>query len=543
VSSADLWHPLRGLGPEASVEVDRALGSRPIAEVEALLDVIERRGDRGATASLLAARFSLAQRAGEGGPRVDALAAQAAAAFRAAGDERAASFLEVERAAVLAADKTALDGAARLLDALVVPTSDPALAAAILRVRGAVQRSRADLRGSLLHLERARELAEASGNVREIIRAQNTLGTSYAALGVAALARDALERARELAELEGHRQSASIAAGQLAVLALDAGRPSLAIRHLELQRSLCERLGDAHGLARSLSLLVEANYEAHDVARARAYAEQSRDLYARSPWPWARLQAVMATIYEAEGALAAGDDARAQELLRSCDPERHSDAPALRVARARGSFVQVWALLRGAPLRGDRALENALGAAFASLRHSPRPTWVERLLLLGVEVAQAHGRPDLVPALAVRAASLIELRGAASSGALTMLRQLAPEEAVSRAMILGRDLVLRARLALAPLGPFEAALVEIETDGDPASVDRALACFSPAGEPADGLLATVDGNLRVRLAIPPTSFSPATLEAARAAAGVRAVSHEGSRVQVDVPGGPSLRPA
>jgi hypothetical protein len=167
---------------------------------------------------------------------------------------------------------------------------------------------------------------------------------------------------------------------------------------------------------------------------------------------------------------------------------------------------------------------------------------VERLLLLGVEAARAHARPDLVPALAVRAASLVELRGAASSGALTMLRQLAPEEAVSRAMILGRDLVLRARLALGPLGPFEAELIRIETDGDPASVDRALACFSPAGEPADGLLATVDGHLHIRVAVPPAMFSPASLEAARTAAGVRGVTHQLTRVQVDSSGGPGLRP-
>ncbi|RYE94897.1 MAG: hypothetical protein EOO75_00735 [Myxococcales bacterium] len=338
----------------------------------------------------------------------------------------------------------------------------------------------------------------------------NTLGTSYAALGVASLARDALEQARELAEVTGQRQSAAIASGQLGVLALDGGRPALAVRHLALQLGTAGRLGDEAGQARALSLLVEAYGLSHDLARAASSAAACRELYARSPSPWTRLQAALASLYEAELVLAGGDERSAVELLRSCQAEREGEAASLRVVRARGALVLLGALGSageplvaelGASLPGPHVpLEDALATVLSRLLRSPRPTWVERALGLALATARLRGRPDLVEPLGLRAASLMELRAAASSGSLLHLRALAPGAAVARAMTLGRELVLRARRALAPLGAFEAELIEAR--GDEAALDRALGAFddpSRPGELPDALQASVEGD-RLRLA-------------------------------------------
>jgi hypothetical protein len=562
VRGGDFWAPLGPLGPEAARRIERAVGALPEDEALAVIERAERGesfleeavnpdserseapGPLARRAALLAARFALRARGGHGD--ADAIGQQAAEAFSLAGDERARAFVDVERATLLASDKTRLPEAQALAAALPLPEADPALSAAVHRARGAISRARADLRGSLLDLERARALAEASGSAREIVRAGNTLGTSYAALGVAALAREALERARELAELLGHRQSAAIASGQLAVLAMDAGRPLLAARHLEAQRSICDRLGDTHGLARSLSLLVEAFAAAHEPARARAAADEVRALYARSPAAWTRLQAVMATIYEAEDALSSGDLPRASELLASCSEELRSDAPSLRVARARSAFVLLWQALRSLPpltppaggLAPTTPVEEQIEHALAQLRRSPRPTWVERALLLSVDVARSRGRDDLVAPLALRAASLLELRGSAAAAALTTLRELAPDAAVARAMALGRDLVLRARLALAPLRPFRAELVTIEVGGEPGLIDRAVLGFEPAEAAARlddasvGLLVYLDGARRALVAAPDDATAARGASYASAVPGVISVRRERAMVEL-----------
>lgn len=531
--SADLWAPFAPLGEEGGARLERALGGSPVAEVEGLLVALGEGAGEGARAALLAGRFSLSQRSGGSTAEGEARGREAQGAFERLGDGRAAAFLQVERAAGLLADKALLPEAGRLLDAIAVDPGDRTLGAAVARVQGAVARARADLRGSLLHLERARGLAEDSGHPREIIRTFNTLGTSYAALGVASLAREALERARELAELAGQRQSAAIAAGQLAVLALDAERPQLSVRHLELQRVVCERLGDLHGQARALSLLVEAHNAAHELARARDAAEQCRSLHARAPGVWTRMQAALATLYEAEGALAGGDEVRAAELLRSCEEERNSEAPTFRVARARGALSMLWVRLRDD--RSPDSLDAAVDDAFSRLSRSPRPTWVERALSLAIEAARRSGRPDLISPLAVRSASLVELRAAAASGALVSLRELAPAAAVARAMATGRQLVLEARLALGPLAPFEAEFLKITTDDDPASIDAALAAFeAPArpGELPDGLLASAAGPACLHLALTDRPLAARAAEQLAALPGVRSVQRSFTRVHV-----------
>lgn len=507
-SSADLWPPLAPLGLERGDRLERAIGGASTPEVDELLGLLARDASPAEAAAVAAGRFALAQRSGR---LADAEGEEAERAFVSVGDPRAAAFVAVERAAGRLSDRSQLVRIDQQLDAIEVAPGDLALRAAVDRGRGATARARADLRGSLLLLERGREAAEQSGAPREILRNLNTLGTSYAALGVASLARDALERARELAELAGQRQSAAIAAGQLGVLALDAGRPDMAVRHLTLQLRTAERLDDEAGQARALSLLVEAHGLAHDLARAGSSASACRALYTRSPSPWTRLQASLATLYEAELVLAGGDERQAAELLRSCRDERDSEVPALRVIRARGSLVLLTALASpgaelsavfGPSLPGrDRPLDESLAVVLARLLRSPRPTWVERALGTAIEAARRHGRGDLIAPLGLRAAALTELRAAASSGALPVLRERAPAAAVARAMSLGRELVLRARRALAPLGPYEAEHIELR--GDDATLDRALGFFDdPArpGELADAVQASLDGD-RLRLAV------------------------------------------
>jgi hypothetical protein len=503
VREAELWPPLAPLGA-AAAPLERALGGAPVHQVEAL---IPQPADARAAAAVAAARFALALRIGDRAAEIDALGMAAQRAFLAAEAPREAAFVQVERAAALLSDKTRLPEAAHLLDTLPSSADDRALDAAAARVRGAIARARADLRGSLLHLERARELAEASGHPREILRTLNTLGTSYAALGVASLAREALERARELAELAGQRQSAAIAAGQLATLALDAGNPALAARHLQLQRSVSEQLGDLHGQARALSLLVEAHGEAHQLALAALAASEARALHAAAPSPWTRLQAALASLYEAELALAGGDLERAAELLASCHEERTSDAPPFRILRARSSLALLWQALRDPP---PLPLDAFLSSALAPLMGSPRPMWVEKAMKLSLELAKQAGRTELIPLLAQRLGSLIELRAAASSGALVVLRASAPEAAIGRAMALGRELILRARLALGPIGEFHTSWVEVEV-AEEGAIDAALAAFEAPGRPGElppGLLAWTDGYRQLRVAAAPEQVAP-----------------------------------
>jgi tetratricopeptide (TPR) repeat protein len=493
VARVDPWSPLSSLGPVSAAAVDRALSSGTVDEVVALLTPLA------PSPGLAVAKFLLLQRRGDDPVGADAAARAAIDAL----SGRDALLVTVEHASVLAASKARLGDARAIARSLPTPADDPALSAAVLRVRGAIARADGDLGASLLALESARTLARDAADVREIIRAENTLGASYAALGVAALARDALESALELAEITGQKQSAAIARGQLAVLSLDADDARLAARNLEAQRAIATRLGDVHGLARSLSLLVEAYAACHEPGLARDAAEQSRALYGRAPTAWTRLSAVLATIYQAEAALAAGDAPSADELLATTTAERASDDPALRVAHARDAFVR---LLSAPPTIADP--DAFLTSSLAPLRRSPRPTWVLRALLLALRLASSRGW-NVTP-LALRAAAVLEARGAASSRALLTLRAEAPDAAVRRAMALGRDLVFEARLALGPLSPFEAHVLQI--DGH--DIDAVL---SALGDPPDDLLVSFAGSRVTRLV---------SADAARlaAVAGGRAVS-------------------
>ncbi len=532
VSRGGPWPPLRGLGAEAA-EVDLALASETVAEARARLDALGRRAAPGGAANaLLAARAALAIRSADDPERAEALALEAREAFRAAGQGAEAAWVDVERVALIGARRERAAEAEALAASLPLPEGDPALAAATLRARGALARARADLGASLPLLERARELAREAGDVRESVRALNTLGTSYASLGVADAAREALEEARELAEASRQLQSAALASGQLAVLALDEGRPRVALRHLEAQRVWSERLGDVHGLARALALSAEAQGEAREPEAARRSAEASRSLYAAHPTPWTRLQAVMATLVEAEQALASGDDERAEALLASCERERQSDEPAWRLARARGAFAELWLALRDG---GDPAARVA--AAFASLERSPRPAWVEKAAALASRVAARHRAPDLAAALALRSVWVGASRRVAMAPGLGALRARFPALALGRAMACGRDLVVRSRLALGPLAPFEAHAVVAGGEGP--GLEAVFRVFTEtAGGPGPARAwVAFEGGAGAALA---TLDAERAREAAASLAGVAGVAFVGSaRGEVAVVASPS----
>lgn len=459
-----VWAPLVGLAHAAATAEDM-LDSANLAELDALLSQLEPSASRDALV------FAVEARRGADPASVDELGRRAVAALRDSGDARAAALLDVERLAVAFGARLDVDASA---SALSFDASDPELGAATLRLHGSIARGRADLGASLAHLEASRRLAESTGSARELVRTKNTLGTSYASLGLTSLARLELEEARELAEVAGMRQSSAVASGQLAVLAMDVGRPREAVRHLFAQLDVARSLSDTHAAARAHALLVEALSACHEPSEAREHADAARALYEASPTPWTALQAKMATAYEAEAAYLSGDRGRGDLALASLGP---SQATEDRLVRARRTLVRLAA----------RATGDAEGLAddLAPLRASPRPVWVERALFRATEIAKAAGDPSLVTTLAVRAACVLEARSAAGATSLIALRRLAEADAIARAMAIGRDLVLVARLALAPLEPFRAHVLFVT--GDTPLVDAAT--VMTGAHPEDLLIA------------------------------------------------------
>ncbi|MFO0660195.1 MAG: hypothetical protein U0165_10235 [Polyangiaceae bacterium] len=528
------WAPLRLLAVPDLDALERALGERPREEVETLIGAIETRATSEVErAALSAARLAVVLRSGDSGDAIEEIAKTTREKLEQAQQLREATFVEVERIALIGARRERLAEAGELAERLPATSEDPELAAAVLRLRGSLARARADLRGSLLTLEQARVFAESSGSIRELIRTYNTLGTSYAALGIGELARQWLEKARELALLVGQRQSAAIASGQLAVLAMDEHQPARAARHLEAQRAACQALDDTAGFARALSLLVEAYAAAHDPERSAACAEQSRALYTSAPSAWTHLQAVLATMYEAEQSLLAHDEGRASVLLASCETERTSAHPGHRVVRAREAFV---VLAKAALHPGPESLAE-IDRALVHLRRSPRPAWVERALTRASRLAIDAGEREVGVMLALRAAMVREARGAAGAGALGLLANVSAEVVVPRAMALARDLVQRARLALAPLSVFDAHVIEIETDGTPGALDAAIASFTRPdfpGEPPDDLAVAIEGLSRATVATTFDEVAASAHERLRQIAGVRRAERSQRKIKVIV---------
>lgn len=444
---APRWAPLALLDADAS-EVERALGSESIAEVEARLERLAQAPPDTPRRALgvRCARLALTLRGGaivDGAP-LDDLRRD----LQRAGETLFADFILVEQAALLPARV----GLARLADlSPEALEASPALAAAALRLEGSFARATGDLRASLALLQRSVHVARRAGELRELVRSQNTLGTSLASLGLTGPARAVLLPALELASVLGERQSIAIAEGQLAVLALDEGDGPRAVRALGRQAQIARELGDVHGQARALSLLVEAHGLRSNLDDAKTCADEARALHRREGLAWTARQAVFATLYEAEIAFAHGRHARGDQLL--ADARGAEEAPAGPL-RARLALV---ALVRAAAT--NEALSADAIAAFASeLRLSPRPSWVERALSIAAKLASD---PRHRHALALRAAMLAEARAACGVPS-TLLAATDESLALDRVMARARDLVGLARLTLAPLDAWEARLTYIE---------------------------------------------------------------------------------
>lgn len=459
------WSPHAGLGPLVAGFED-ALSAGRFDDAEARLS------GAAETSGLLAARYSLAAARGAAPAQVEPLADAAVAALRAEGHGEAATLVLADAAAVLASGR----GGTRRADALVVdPGASPRVRAAVLRAKGVAARVGADLGTAIHALEASLSAADESGDVREVLRSKNALGTAYASLGVTVVARLLLVEARELAEVSGEAQSLAIAHGQLAVLEMDAGRHDRAVAHLAVSLDLSRRAGDVHGEARALALLAEARAVRGDVAGARAAAHSAREVHRVAPTPWTRLSAVLATLSEVEDARLAGDEIHAAALLADLGPDLEGDDDAHRVVRAKLAFTVL----------ADPALPD--GERFARARvllaRSPRPVWVERALSFAAGRAGGPTRRRLLE----RVALVMDARALAASPSLVRLRAADPELARDRARVLGRSLLLAARTALLPTGAYDAFAGEV------ADLDRGLStAFGPI---PDDLVVSRDGRL------------------------------------------------
>lgn len=480
----DCWPPLLALG-EHALDVSRALAKDPVVEVEARLTALEAEADPRLSVGLSSARYALALRVGLPTAKQDPDAIRCA--FLAAGDPVAACFVLVEQALALGP----VAGSALLRDiAPSVLGRSLLLAAAVARAEGSLARSSGDLRASLAFLGRSVDLAEASGSARELVRSRNTLGTTYASLGLATSARGELVPALELASAIGEAQSAAVAEGQLAALALEEGNASRAVRSLSRQAATARHLGDVHALARALSLQVEAHGALSNLEEVKTCADEARSLARIHGDPWTRRQALFATLYEAEVALAHGRLERGSALLDDVHGEGATfEGP----VRARLALSFLWRRERLAlPLSAEDFEELAV-----ALRASPRPAWVERALLLASRQAAS---PAHRMALALRATLVRECREACRatlSGIATVDREASLDRAIAR----GRDLLSVTRLALAPLLPWETPLTFVEA-GSPRDLDRLIGVVlgRAASAGIEDLLVSAQGPLRAAFA-------------------------------------------
>jgi hypothetical protein len=488
-----LWPPLRPLGREAR-RIGLALGNAPPADVVQLLDEV---GRAPATpleqAALTAARLGLSVRRGTPTPADRALAAQVSAAFRSENQPVLAAFVDIA-AALWEPPQHALASLHTIDEGLLERSGE--LLAAALCAEGSLARTTGDLRASLALLGRGLLAAQRAQAPREQLRCHNALGTSYASLGLAQAARRELFAAVDLASALSELQSLAIAEGQLAVLALEDGDAAGAHRSLERQASIARRLGDEHGLARALSLSVEALGAASRLSEAASAADECRALHRAVGSAWTLRQATFATLYEAEAAFVHGRLARGDELLRDLGPVTDLPLP----VRARLSVAHV---ARAGVAQGvEKTKKTSLPEIerwLAELRLSPRPAWVQHVLAQAAEVVLAHD-PALARSLALRSAQVAEHRHRCRAP-LAGLALVDPTAALDRAMARVRDLMATVRLALAPLQPWSARVTFLEAK-TPRELDRALGIVSARAASTDGhdLLISPQGPLRVVLA-------------------------------------------
>jgi hypothetical protein len=200
---------------------------------------------------------------------------------------------------------------------------------------------------------------------------------------------------------------------------------------------------------------------------------------------------LFATVYEAEAAYAHGRLDEGDALIRDVSAGDEALAGPLRARRA------LAALVRAETVATPLGVPD-LASLFDDLRASPRPAWVERGLAVAAPllVDPAHRR-----ALAVRATLLAEAR-AACAAPLARLATVDETSALERAMSRARDLVGAARLALAPVEPWEARVTFLEATSA-RELDRLVGLVlerSAASLSGDDLLVSSQGPLRTLFA-------------------------------------------
>jgi tetratricopeptide (TPR) repeat protein len=495
-----VWPPLRPLGPMA-VRVGRALGSASVADVVKLIDeVAARLTTPRQHAALEAARLGLGIRRGTPDAADHALAERIIAAFRREDEPVLAEFVGIA-AALWEPPQRALVRLHAIDEALLERSVE--LLAAALCAEGSLARTTGDLRASLALLGRGLRAARQANAPREQLRCHNSLGTSYASLGLTQAARRELFSAVELAGALSEMQSLAIAEGQLAVLALEEGDAPRAQRSLERQASIARQLGDEHGLARALSLSVEALGASSRLTEATTVADECRALHRAVGSAWTLRQATFATLYEAEAAFAHGRTHRGDALLADLGPRADLPLP----VRARLSVAHAARASGQGEMSAQESEKIAKSATsevegwLAELRLSPRPAWVQHVLTRSAEVVAAGDHePAIARALALRAAHVSEQRHRCRAP-LDALGHIDPSSALDRAMARVRDLMATVRLALAPLRPWSARTTFVEAK-TPRQLDAVVGLVLSRAAESDGhdLLVSPQGPLRVVLA-------------------------------------------
>lgn len=205
--------------------------------------------------------------------------------LRAGGDEQAAILAECE--ALVAEQRLSRSNVKTVIDAARAiegaATSDTLVGATAATVRGSAHLAAGEPEAAIAALAEAVRRAES--HLPERVRALNTLGTLYTALGEIGAATTVLEHACELARRLKLDTSEAIARGQLGALALARGELGAARAQFGAQELLASRLGDRHGQARALTYLAEIALEASQAEAALDLATRAREVAQSSTPP------------------------------------------------------------------------------------------------------------------------------------------------------------------------------------------------------------------------------------------------------------------
>jgi class 3 adenylate cyclase/tetratricopeptide (TPR) repeat protein len=175
--------------------------------------------------------------------------------------------------------------------------------AAVLLVRGDLQRNRGDLDGSLASLEEARELMRQAGDRRGEGGVLRRIGWALLFDGRAAEAEPVLQEALEAFRESGTRNGEAWALQSLAWIAFGRRDVATATAHLDESEAIFRELGDAGGLnwdgGMRAWLLVGAG--AFDAAEARALETMATAEERDDVWQVALMRVLLATVRLRQG--------------------------------------------------------------------------------------------------------------------------------------------------------------------------------------------------------------------------------------------------